>query len=103
MLVRSDNRSIDMMQTPIQLAVRVCLLLQPLQNPLSDLGPLPAVEPASNRLPGTIALREITPRRSGAKQPEKRIDDDAVIIVWSSSEGFLWWEVRSEPLPLLVC
>jgi hypothetical protein len=103
MLVRSDYRPIDMMQTPIQLAVRVCLLLQPFQNSLPDLGPLPAVESASNRLPGTIALREITPRRSGAKQPEKRIDDGAVIVVWSSSVRFLWWEERSEPLPLLVC
>ena len=50
-----------------------------------------------------MALREIKPWRSGAKQPEKRIDDSAVIVVWSSNAGFLWWEERSEPLPLLIC
>jgi len=68
MLVGSNDGPVRRMEAPVQLAVGVCLLLQPLQNPLPDLGPLPAVEPAGDGLLGSVALGDIPPGCFGGER-----------------------------------
>jgi hypothetical protein len=63
MLVGANDGAIDMMQAPVQLACRVCLLLQLDQYPLPDPGSSPTIEAGRNRLPGAILIRKIPPRR----------------------------------------
>jgi len=91
-----------MMEAPVQLAIRVGLLLQALQDVLPDLSPLPPVEPAGDGLPGAVALGEIPPGCSGAKEPKDGINDGAMILARPPSAWFLGWKERSEPLPLLI-
>jgi len=71
MLMRSDDRPIDTVQAPVQVGVSVCLLLYPRQDLLPDASRLPAVEPAGDSLPGAVALGEIPPGCSGAKQQDQ--------------------------------
>jgi hypothetical protein len=103
MLVRSDNRPVYMMESPVQFARRVGLLLQGLQDVVPDLGPLPAVEPAGDGFPRTIPFWEIPPGCSGAQQPEDGVNDDPMVFVRPSGMRFPWWQERLQPLPLVVC
>ncbi len=41
--------------------------------------PSPAGEPIRARLPGSVALGQVTPRRAGAQLPQEAIDDRAMI------------------------
>jgi hypothetical protein len=88
--MRSDDRSVYMMEAPVEPAVSVSLLLHPLQNPLPDVRPWSAVEPAGDSFPEAIALGEITLGRSSSEEPEDADDDGPVIFVGSPGMGLLW-------------
>jgi hypothetical protein len=64
--------------------VDLLLVVQLVEQRGDDPGPgavlPPAVEALEDRLPGTLAFREITPRGAGMEDPEDAVDDRAGIV-----------------------
>ena len=102
MLVRSDDSAIDIVKRPVELALAIGLLLEGVQDPLENTRVAPAVEAAGHRTPGTIALREIPPRGSGAENPQHAVENRSMVIGGSPSIRFWGWEEGYESRPLLV-
>jgi len=57
-------------------AFRIEPHLQGLEDPLEDLGAAPGVEVVIDRLPGSVAFRQIAPRRAAAQYPEDAVEHD---------------------------
>jgi hypothetical protein len=102
MLVGSYDRPIDKMEVPVELACRIGLLLDGGKKPVPDAGLAPAVKTARYRLPGAIALWQITPRRPGAEEPQDAIKNATVICSRTASLRFLGGQQWLQSLPLLV-
>src|SRR5919202_972145 len=97
MLVRPNDRAIDVMDLPIEQALFVRLLLQGIQDALPEPVLAPAIEAAGKRLPGTIALGDITPGSTGAVEPEQAVDraamaDEGVTALAALRRTFGWQE-----------
>ena len=69
MLVGADDGAVDRGQDPSQLAGGIGLLLQGVQDALTDARARPPIEAAGDGAPGTIALRQVPPRSPGAQDP----------------------------------
>ena len=82
--------------------VGVCVLLKIRQDAIPDAGASPAIEARGNRLPGTVLIGKIPPRRSRAREPQQAIDDQAMVLRGTTPSWFLRGEQRPQPLPLLV-
>src|SRR5690348_13773073 len=78
MLVSAGGRTVHA-DLPNHLTDRVRARLGMRQNPLPDPVASPAVEPVGAGLPGTIALRQVAPGRSGAQLPQDAVDHDAML------------------------
>ncbi len=65
----TDQRPIDGMDCPIQLALLVGLLLQNGQNSWPDPGCLPAIEAAGHTRPLALPFGQVAPRRARAVNP----------------------------------
>ena len=102
MLVGSHDRAIDKMEVPVELPGRITLLLDGSKEPVPDAGLAPAVKAAGHCLPGAIALRQITPGRPGAEEPQDAIKNATVVYRRTSGLRFLGRKQRLELLPLLV-
>ena len=102
MLVGAHDRRIDIVDAPVQLAPRIGALLERGQDALPDARRAPAVEAARHRLPWAIPLGQVTPGCTGAVNSQDAVDDAAMIVRRSAGLGFLGWEQRTQPLPLIV-
>jgi len=65
MLMRSNDRTIDIMDIPVDVALSIGLLLHRLKETLSETGFAPAIEAAGYSAPTPIALGHITPGGTG--------------------------------------
>lgn len=101
-LVGPDDRPVHEVRAPVQPPGLVGLTLQRRQHVRPDAGRRPAAEAAPGRAPGTESLRQITPRRAGAKDPEDRAHDGTVITGRAAGRRPLRGEQRREAVPLLV-
>jgi len=102
MLMRLNDRAVDMMEAPIQVARRVGLLLQVGQDSIPDAGSSPAIQAGRNGLPRTVLRGQVTPRRSRADQLQQAIEDTAVVLRRPTTSRALGREQRPQPLPLVV-
>lgn len=68
-LMRPNNRAVNIVHLPIQLALAIGLVLQFVEYLLPNPGFLPALETTTNRCPFAIALWQVTPRRSRPIDP----------------------------------
>ena len=102
LLLRSDDRAIDQVNRPIQLASGLGLLRQGRSEVRKDASALPAVEAASDGAPRTIPFGQISPGSASTEDPEDPIEDRAVIMGGSPDRGLLGWEQWLQPLPLHV-
>ena len=80
MLVGANHGAVDVMERPIELPRRVGMLLQFCQDAIPDAGTAPAIEAGGNRLPGTVLLRQIPPRRTRAIEPQQAVEDLAMVL-----------------------
>jgi len=64
-----DNSAIDVVPIPIDLAARLGVLLDGLKLVRLATGPLPPVEATGHNTPGAIALGQIAPGGSCARNP----------------------------------
>ena len=88
-LMRPDDRAIDVMLLPIYLPSSLTLLLEGLQQPLPNPGFLPAVKAAGHRRPGAIAFGDVTPRGARMQAPEDTIEDASVIFQWPAAAAMM--------------
>ena len=65
MLMGSNDRAIDIMNVPVDVALGIGLLLHGLKETLPDTSFLPAIEAAGHGAPTPIALGQITPWGTG--------------------------------------
>ena len=102
MLVGSNDRAIDRVHGPVDLALGIGLLLHGLKETLPDTRFAPAIETAGHRAPRTRAFRHIAPRGTGAQHPQDAVEDASMIQSGSTRLRFLRWKQRLEPLPLRI-
>ena len=74
MLVSSDDRAIDVVQIPVQVTAPLGFFQQGSKDLFPDALLSPTPKPAVDGLPGSVALRQITPRSTRTRQPEDGID-----------------------------
>ena len=102
MLVGADHGAVDVMETPVQLAFGVCLLLKIRQDAIPDAGASPAIEARGNGLPRTVLSGKIPPGCSRASEPQQAIDNWAMILRRAATLWSLRWKQRPQSLPLVV-
>src|SRR4029450_12708985 len=102
MLGGANDRAIDIVHGPVDLALGIGLLLHGLKETLPDTRFAPAIETAGHSAPRTIAFRQIAPRGTGAQHPQDAVEDASMIQSGSTRLRFLRWKQGLEPLPLRV-
>ena len=100
MLMRSNDRAIDIVNVPVESALGIGLLLDSLKERLPDTGFLPAIETASHRAPTSKTLGQITPGGTRTEDPQDATDDASMIQSRSTGFRLLRRKQRFEPLPL---
>jgi hypothetical protein len=86
MLVGANDRAIDTMLLPIDLACGIALLLQGREDTLPYSGFHPSIKAARDGAPRAIPFRQISPRRSGI---EALGSCDFLVNPWSDGENLL--------------
>ena len=100
--MRTRGRGINVPLVPIQQTLLVDLQLQDGQYLGKSAVVPPSAKAPVHRLPGAIALRNITPCSPAEEHPEDAVEDLAVRPPWATLHGFLLREQPCYPLPLLV-
>src|SRR5258708_5385921 len=90
MLMRSNNGAIDGVLVPIDLSSRIALLLQGFQHALPNASLLPPIKAAGYRAPRAIVVGQISPGRSGSQNPQDSIDNQTMILCWTTYLWLLW-------------
>lgn len=102
MLMGTHDGAVDEVYIPVNLAQKIGLGLNGCKDRIPDAGSAPAIEARGNGLPGTIALRQITPGCPRTQDPENAVDDATMIVCRTSRITFLGRQPGTEPLPLFV-
>jgi hypothetical protein len=74
MLMSSHGRGVQ------QQVFQVLVAPERLEDSLPDSAPRPSVEPLEYRIPTTISIRQIAPRRAGSRKPQDSVDKTAVVL-----------------------
>src|SRR5690606_20685979 len=102
MLVGTDDGPIDVMDFPIEVTVRIRILLDGGKETLPDAGFAPALKAAVDRGPRAVALGQVPPWRTGAQNPQDAVQDAAMVCRRSSCMGSLRRQQRLESCPLFI-
>lgn len=102
MLVRSDDRPIDAVLLPVDLAFGIGLLLQGFKHLLPHAGFHPSGKAAGHRAPRTIVLWQVSPRGSSPQDPENPMENQTMLVCWTTHAWLLWRQQGSQLLPLLI-
>ncbi len=102
MLMRSYHRPINRVLFPIDLPSSIALLLQCTQDSLPNSCFLPAIKAAGDRAPRAVVVRQISPRRTGSQDPKDCIDNQTVIVCWTTHFWLLWRQQGIQLFPLLI-
>jgi len=90
MLVGADDRAIDEVEPPIDLARRIGLLLDGGEDLVPDTGLRPAPEAGVHRLPGSVPLGQVAPGDAGGQLPEDGVEDATIVLARSAAS--VRWE-----------
>src|SRR3954452_17567984 len=101
-LMRTNDGGVHKVDVPVNLAALLRFGLQLRQDALPDPGLAPAVEPARYRAYRAVAPGQVTPRRTGALDPQNTIENRPVGLVRPPRPGLFRRQPRRHPLPLLV-
>src|ERR671914_1601359 len=88
-LMGTNHGAVHIVKFPVHLPLNVGLLLYCPQQTIPQAILAPAIEPAGYRAPGAVALRQVSPRSSGAQHPENAINDGAMVLSWPTSSRLL--------------
>src|SRR4029078_12447889 len=101
-LVGANDRGIDKVQIPVDLAPRVRLSLKGAEDAVPNPRPTPSIEAARHRSDPAIALPQIARGGAGAVDPQHATHHPAVIVVGSTRAGLFRRQQRLKSLPLCV-
>ncbi len=101
-LVRAYGRAVDKVDVPLDVIVLIGLHLQLLKDALPQSFFAPLVEAAIDRLPRSIAFRQVPPGGTSTQDPKDSVDDLPVIGPRATGFRFLRWQQRLDLLPLFV-
>jgi hypothetical protein len=87
--MRTNDGAIDAVLLPIDLAISIGLLLQRFQHALPYSGFDPPIKSTGYRSPRTIPLREVSPRRSRSDNPQNPIENQTMILCWTTNDWLL--------------
>jgi hypothetical protein len=79
---------------PIEMPVGVSLLVDGGQEPAPEPRLPPAIKAARSIGPWPIPFRQITPRGTGAEEPQDTVKDTAVVNGWATCFRLLWGQER---------
>jgi hypothetical protein len=99
MLMGSNDRAIDRVHRPVQLASGSGLLVDGRKEALPDAGFLPAIEAAGHGAPRTRAFGHIAPGSTGTQQPHDAVEEASMVQSRLAGLRFLRGKQRLEPLP----
>lgn len=102
-LVCPDNRSIDVMQIPVELPASSRRSLEFIEHAVPHPRGSPPPEPTPGRGPWTEALRQVAPGRAGSEHPKDRAQDSAMVPRRTTGNRALGREEGREALPLPIC
>src|SRR5690606_29735036 len=102
MLVGTDDGPIDVMDFPIEVTVRIRILLDAGKSRVRAAGLAPALKAAVDRGPRAVALGQVPPWRTGAQNPQDAVQDAAMVCRRSSCMGSLRRQQRLESCPLFI-
>src|SRR5258707_657491 len=91
-LMCANNRAIDGVLLPINLSIGITLLLQGFQHLLPNTGFDPAIKAASYGAPRAIVIGKISPRRARSHYPKDSIENQTMILCWTTHFWLLWWQ-----------
>ena len=98
----TNDGGIDKMHVPVELVVRVGLLLDGSQETVPDPRDAPAIEAAGDGARGTVAVGQIAPRSTGTQDPQDAVDDTPMLDVRAAGFRFLGRQQRLQLGPLFV-
>jgi hypothetical protein len=102
-LVGANDRGIDKVQIPVDLAPRVSFNLKGREDAVPNTRSTPAIEAARHRSDRAVALRQIAPGGAGAVDPHHAAHHPAVIVIGSARARLLRRQQRLKPTPLFIC
>ena len=102
MLVRTNDGAIHVVDAPVDPASSIGLGVHLRKDAVPEARLLPSVEAPGHCGPAPVAFGQVPPRRTRAQDPQDAVNDLPVIDRRSASMGFLRWQQRLQPLPLLV-
>jgi hypothetical protein len=89
MLVRADDRAIDIVESPVEVLGGIGTLLDRGKEASPEACLAPAIKTASDGAPGAVPLWQVTPGGTGTQEPEDPVEDASVIDSRAASFGFL--------------
>ena len=89
MLVRSDDRAIDLVEIPVELRCGIGTLLDRGKEASPEARLAPAIKTAGDGAPGAVPLRQVTPGGAGTQEPEEPVEDASVIESRAAGFGLL--------------
>jgi hypothetical protein len=89
MLVRADDRAIDLVEIPVELLCGIGTLLDRGKEASPEARLAPAIKTAGDGAPGTVPLRQVTPGGAGTQEPEDPVEDASVIDSRAAGFGLL--------------
>lgn len=102
MLVRADDRAIDIVEIPVELLCGIGTRLDRGKEARPEARLAPAIQPAGDGAPGAIPLRQVTPGGAGTQEPEDSVEDASVIDSRAAGFGLLRRQERLESFPLAI-
>lgn len=102
MLMGTTDRTIDTVLLPVNPTFGIGLLLEGFEHPLPHASFDPSIEAAGHRAPWPIPLWQVSPRRPGSHNPQDGIEDQTMILCWTTHFWLLRWQQGSQLLPLLI-
>jgi hypothetical protein len=99
MRVGVDDGASDIAEQPIEMAARIRLWLEGVNELLPYTRALPAMDAAGHGWPGPVPLRQVPPGGPGTENPSDAIEHRAMVIGRSPKLWCVGWELGCKPLP----
>ena len=90
LLVRADDRAIDLVEIPVELLCGIGTLLDRGKEASPEARLAPAIKTAGDGLPGAIPFGHVAPGSTGADEPEDAVEDASMVSGGAAGVRFLW-------------
>jgi len=102
LMLGPGDRSVYVVHIPLQISAPLELFKEGISHLLPDALLATTAKAAVEALPGSVALRQITPVSTSARQPDDGVDDQIVIQRWTLPPCSLRPQQRMYQFPLRI-